>query len=148
MATFQYTAVDKFGKQKSHSESYYTWVNRVASGVRKRHPDVYFGVLAYCGTIDPPSFALDDHVVPFLCCETYQAIDDKIFADREKLIAAWSEKAKAIGFWDYAYGCRLYQVPRVYTAVQARVFGLKAKYPFMHSFFMEGSTFVGEGPKR
>ena len=138
----------RFGKHMSHSESYYRWVDKVVKGVRTRHPGVYFGLLAYCGTIDPPSFPLDDHVVPFLCCETYQVMDEKTFANREELIAAWSGKAKAIGFWDYAYGCRYYQVPRVYTAMQAKMFGQKARFPFMHAFFMEGSSFVGEGPKR
>jgi len=137
-----------FGKQKSHSESYYKWVNRVVRGVRKRHPDIYFGVLAYCGTIDPPSFRLDDHVVPFLCCDTYQSQDEGIFSEREKLFAAWQQKAKSVGIWDYAYGCRYYQVPRVYSSLQAKYFSLKSKFPFLQAFFMEGSSFIGEGPKR
>lgn len=138
-----------FGKSfRCHSESYYTWVNRVVKGVRKRHPGVYFGLLAYCGTIDPPSFPLDDHVVPFLCVETHQAQDEKVFSDRVKLLEAWSAKAKSVGFWDYAYGCRAYQVPRVYPSVQAKMFGLKSRFPFMNAFFMEGESFIGEGPKR
>ena len=139
----------KFGRNyKSHSESYYKWVNAVAEGVQKEFPDVWFGVLAYCGTIDPPSFKLNPHVVPFLCCETYQMLDAKVAADREALFAAWSEKAEAFGLWDYAYGCRAYQAPRMYLKTTADYFALRKKYPKLQAFFMEGDTFVGEGPKR
>ena len=133
---------------KSHSESYYRWVNAVADGVMAKRPDVWFGVLAYCGTIDPPSFRLNPHVVPFLCCETYQTQDPKVFASREALFAAWSEKAEAFGIWDYAYGCRAYQAPRVYPKTMEAFFALKKKYPKLQAFFFEGDSFVGEGPKR
>ena len=135
-------------RHKKHSESYYQWVNAVAEGVRREFPDIWFGVLAYCGTIDPPSFPLNDHVVPFLCCDTYQAQDEKVMASRERLFAAWSEKASAFGLWDYAYGCRAYQAPRLYTKTMAKYFALKRKYPKLQAFFMEGDSFVGEGPKR
>lgn len=135
-------------RYECHSESYYTWVNQVAAGVIAKHPDVTFGVLAYCGTIDPPSFKLHPSVVPFLCCDTYQLRDENVVKRRKALFAAWSEKAEAFGVWDYAYGCRHYLAPRLYLRTVSDFFAWKREFPKLQGFFMEGSNFIGEGPKR
>src|SRR5690606_30662222 len=37
------------------SEIYYAWVNQVVEGVLEKHPDKYFGLLAYSHVYDPPA---------------------------------------------------------------------------------------------
>ena len=136
------------GQNRDHSPSYYTWANKVAEGVTKRFPKAVFGCLAYCGTIDPPPFKLHPAIVPFLCQDLSKIGDEKEFAKRVDLIRAWQDKATALGFWDYGYGCRHYVIPRLYSDLQEKFFALKADYPCLQSYFCEGSSFIGEGPKR
>jgi len=134
-----------------HSPSYYQWVNAVVRGVRKEFPDVIFGLLSYCGTIDPPPFKLEDNVVPYLCFDIQQLSDPNARALREKLLAAWAEKATALGIWDYAFGLPGYAVPREYSDEQGLYFGYKnGLCPKMEGFFTEGmiSALVSEAKKR
>ena len=138
----------RFGRYKSHSECYYSWVKQVAEGVGKRHPHVALGLLAYCGTIDPPSFKLPSNVIPFLCTAVHQMMDDGVAKEREELFAAWREKADHIGNWGYDYGAIPYVIPRIYLSCQKKFFDLKKVNPGFDAYFGEGSSFIGEGPKR
>lgn len=134
--------------RRNFSEVYYRWCNAVAAGVSKEFPDVYFGTLAYCGTIDPPSFRLHEKIVPILCKDFHQTMDPAILKDRKELFSAWNAKASNFGLWEYGYGCRAYILPRIYNRIVKQVLGMKQEYPALNAFFMEGSSFIGEGPKR
>lgn len=138
----------RFGRYESHSESYYAWANRVAEGVVKKHPHVLFGLLAYCGTIDPPSFRLHPNIIPFLCTAAHQMMDDAVAAERTELFREWSAKADHIGNWGYDYGALNYVVPRLYLSAQRKFFDLKKAHPGFDAYFGEGQSFIGEGPKR
>ena len=143
-----FPAHGRFGNEESHSESYYTWANAVAAGVVAKHPDVVFGLLAYCETIDPPSFRLHPSIVPFLCVDLHQLVDAKRLENRIELFTEWSKKADNFGIWDYGYGCDSYVPPRDYLSIQRMFFSLKKRFPALNAFFAEGSSFIGEGPKR
>ena len=138
----------RFGRYDSHSESYYSWANKVAEGVAARHPGVALGLLAYCGTIDPPSFRLHPSIVPFLCTSVHQMMDDGVAREREELFRAWRDKASHVGNWGYDYGALQYAVPRIYLSCQKKFFDLKKVNPGFDAYFGEGSFFIGEGPKR
>ena len=85
--------------------------------------------------------------MPFLCCDTYQAQDAKIMADRERLFAAWSEKASHIGIYDYAYGSA-YRVPRMYSRLFRDFIALKlTKNPQFNGYMCEYGNPWHEGPK-
>ena len=138
----------RFGRYKSRSEVYYRWVKRVAEGVAVRHPHVALGLLAYCGTIDPPSFRLPPNVIPFLCTSVHQMMDADVAKERAELFAAWRDKASHVGNWGYDYGALQYVVPRLYLSCQKKFFDLKKVNPGFDAYFGEGSSFIGEGPKR
>ena len=134
-----------------HSPSYYRWVNAVARGVGREFPDVALGLLAYCGTIDPPPFELEPNVVPYLCFDIQQLSDPTSRALRERLLAEWSKKCSAIGLWDYAFGLPGFAVPREYPDEQGLYFGYKnGLCPKLEGFFTEGmiSAVVSEAKKR
>ena len=134
-----------------HSPSYYRWVNAVARRVGREFPDVVLGLLAYCGTVDPPPFKLEPNVVPYLCFDIQQLSDPTSRALRERLLAEWSKKCSAIGIWDYAFGLPGYAVPREYPDEQGLYFGYKnGLCTKLEGFFTEGmiSAVVSEAKKR
>ena len=133
----------------SFSEVYYTWANRVAERVAKTHPGVAIGLLAYCGTIDPPSFRLHPNLMPFLCTDVHQLMDDEAAKRRAALFSAWREKAVHIGNWGYDYGPPAYVLPRPYISCCRKFFDMKkAVCPSLDGYFGEGMNYVAEGPKR
>ena len=135
------------GVHKSFSEIYFKWANRVVEGVLKKHPDVFFDTLAYRELIDPPSFQVHERIIPVLAIEIHQNMVPKIRARYRKLIEEWSQRASSIGFWEYGYGSRPYSAPRIYTALQSEIIRFYAQHKG-NSFFAEGDSYIGEGPKR
>lgn len=133
--------------RKCYSEVYYKWVNKVVDGVTQKYPDKYFGLLAYTGVINPPSFKLHSKVSVVLCFEPYACIDAEAEKQWKTLIEKWKEKASNIGIWDYGYGIAYFTLPRVYFHQQASFF----KYFNQQGGnigFVEGIPSFGEGPKR
>ena len=135
------------GVYKSFSEIYFKWANRVVEGVLKKHPDVFFDTLAYRELIDPPSFPVHERIIPVLTIEINQNMVPNIRSRYKKLIEEWSQRASSIGFWEYGYGSRYYSAPRMYTALQSEIIRFYAKHKGS-SFFAEGDSYIGEGPKR
>ena len=138
----------RFSRYESFSEVYYAWANKVAEGVAKRHPGAALGLLAYCGTIDPPSFRLHPSIIPFLCTAVHQMMDDEVARERSELFAAWRDKASHVGNWGYDYGSYHYVVPRLYLSCEKKFFDLRKVNPGFDAYFGEGQPFIGEGPKR
>ena len=133
-----------------YSTVYYTWANRVAEGVAAKHPDVALGLLAYCEVTDPPPFRLHPMLVPFLCTEIHQMMDEGALKRRRELYAAWNEKCDHIANWGYDWGVHSYVVPRLYMGCQRKYFDMKrdGTCPHLDGYFGEGSGLIGEGPKR
>jgi len=136
---------------RNFSPVYYAWVNKVAKGVAKRHPNVVIGLLSYLCVIDPPPFRLEDNVVPYVCFDIQQLSDPKARANRTALLKAWNEKAKHVGIWDYSFGCPYAACFREYPKEQADFFAMKKSVcPALDGFFTEGvgTYFASEWRRR
>ena len=95
------------------SQSYYTWVNRVASEVCKKYPDLRIGLLAYGGTVMPPDFKVHPNVIPMLTLDSIcEVLDPKVKTKHKNVIEAWGNNVKEIGVWEYAWGNNFF-IPRV-----------------------------------
>ena len=134
---------------KDLSPVYFTWANRVAEGVTKEFPYVRFGILAYGATLDPPPFRLHPNLMPFICGSVYQSHNAEVRERRLRQMKEWCQRTDAFGVWDYGYGARHYSVPRVYLKTVRDFLDLKRnEVPSLNAMFVEGSSFMGEGPKR
>ena len=95
------------------SQSYYTWVNRVADEVCKKYPDLRIGLLAYGGSIMPPKFKIHPNVIPMLTLDSIsEALDPAVKEKHHKVIDEWGDNAKETGVWEYAWGNN-FIIPRV-----------------------------------
>lgn len=97
------------------SDYFFGWANQIAEGVLAKHPDKWFGCLAYNETTDPPKeVGLNSHILPYVC------IDRMYWADPEQRrldiarTQAWRKVARRLAWYDYIYGDEFYLVPRFY----------------------------------
>ena len=129
------------------SQSYYTWVNRVAGEICKKYPELRIGLLAYGGSIMPPNFKVHPNVIPMLTLDSVcEALDPEVREKHRKVIEDWADNAKEIGVWEYAWGNN-YVIPRVNFKNQCEFL----KYHYLHNgraYFSE-RNFVDsiDGPK-
>ncbi|MFC5407593.1 DUF4838 domain-containing protein [Cohnella soli] len=100
------------------SDIYYGWVNKVVERVLEQYPDKWFGLLAYQEVYDPPSFALNERVVPYLTKDRLAWSDPEVRAHDQTVVDKWLQKASYIGFYDYNYGTP-YVLPRIYNHLMA-----------------------------
>lgn len=74
----------------------YYLVNRVASAVRKKHPDTWIGCLAYTEYIEPPTKKTESNV--------YVSITTAFNPSKysvEELVEKWSKKTGVVGIYDF-----------------------------------------------
>ena len=135
-----------FIKRYNYSECYYKWVNKVAEGVTRKYPGKYFGLLAYCGVVNPPSFKLHPNVVVNICFESYACVDPDVDRQWRGLIQEWEKKASTLGIWDYSYGINYFTLPRVYFRQQATLLRYLNQQGGEVGF-VESMPSIGEGPK-
>ena len=130
----------------SVSESYYRFVNDVAAAVAREFPAVRIGVLAYTGTIMPPSFEVPRNVVPMMTFDVAAAsMDPNVVERQEDVVRRWGQKVKETGTWSYEWG-REYLLPRVDAHASAR------RLKLLHAnggraYFGEAMLDALEGPK-
>lgn len=127
------------------SDIYYKWVNDVVEQVREEYPDKWFGLLAYNDVTDPPSFKLDDHVVPFITKDRLTWIDDDIEDYGHYQMEEWEKVANNIGWYDYMYGT-FYMVPRVFPHKMAETFQYAKEHNVIGDY-IEMYHNAGDGPK-
>lgn len=127
------------------SDIYYHWVNQVVEGVRKVYPEKWFGLLAYTDVTDPPSFPLNDHVIPFITKDRLIWYDDAIRENDQQLIRDWAVVAPNVALYDYIYGTP-YLVPRIYPHLIADNMRFAADNG-VTAYYMEAYPNWGEGPK-
>src|SRR5699024_659095 len=97
---------------------YYEWVNEVVGQVREVYPDKWFGLYAYNEVMDPPSFKIDSHVVPYITRDRMAWLDE---GEREKdqhRLEEWNKVADHIGWYEGFYGFG-YHLPRAYSHLLA-----------------------------
>lgn len=129
--------------RRNVSNSYYRWCNDVVDRVLRRHPDKYFGCLAYSQVAEPPHFKLNPHIIPFLTYERLRWSDPKLRTMGEELTKRWHAVAPTLGWYDYAYG-QDYCVPRVWPRLMSeylrfgRDHGVRAMHSELYPNWAEG----------
>ncbi len=128
------------------TDRFITWANAVVEGVLAKHPDKWFGFLAYSEIFEPPDrVQMHPRLIPYMTYDRMQWIDPEPRAAAEELTKRWAEAAGTVGWYDYIYGAA-YLVPRVYPHVMGEY------YSFAHDNGVRGLTAeaypnFGEGPK-
>lgn len=98
----------------NYSKAYYSWVKATVDNVDSnygRNPT--FGLLAYNNVITPPSFRLQDNVIPFITYERFRWVKEEQKNNDISNLISWKKVAKNVGWYDYIYGIN-YLVPRSY----------------------------------
>ena len=94
------------------TDRYLTWANAVVEGVLEKHPDKWFGFLAYSEVFEPPDRVTPHpRLIPYITYDRMKWIDPQIRADGEAVTRRWSAMLPTVGWYDYIYGAA-YLVPR------------------------------------
>ncbi|HID05802.1 MAG TPA: DUF4838 domain-containing protein, partial [Armatimonadetes bacterium] len=102
----------------NYSNRFFTFANRVAEMVSRRHPNKLLGCLAYSYCQEPPSFPLHPNVIPYVTNDRAQWRDPKFKRRDMEHLRAWAKKARQLGVYDYYYGSG-YVIPRVFFHISA-----------------------------
>lgn len=101
------------------TKSYILFLNKVASLVTKKYPNVSFGFIAYGETADAISgLKLHPALVPVFTYDRQQLMDSARKQLFMKRVGAWRKLSKYTGSYDYIYGST-YALPRVYFHLMA-----------------------------
>ena len=128
------------------SDRYYGWCNRVVERVLEKHPDKFFGCLAYSAVAQPPSrVKVHPRIIPYMTYDRMKWMDPELRASGEAMTRSWQRMSPTVGWYDYIYGV-FYCVPRVWFHHMgdyyrfAHAHGVRAMYA-------EAYPTWGEGPK-
>ncbi len=103
------------------SDYFFSWANQVAAGVLAKHPDKWFGCLAYNELTDPPKKArLNPRIVPYVCIDRMYWADPELRRRDMERTQAWMKAAKRLAWYDYIYGDQFYKAPRFYPHLMAQ----------------------------
>ena len=132
---------------EDYSESYWSWVNKVASSVAEKHPDVWFNASAYRETLNPPSFKLHPRVVAKICMETHTFTHPEAKARNLENLKTWADRASTLVIYDYDYGKGFFLFPRL--ALKLHSDWLKKYYRDYHvkGMYSEAYFLPFDGPK-
>jgi len=129
-----------------YSDLFYDWANHVIEGVLQKHPDKWFGCLAYSEVAGPPAnVEVHPRLIPYMTYDRMKWMNPEIRKTGEELTKAWHEKSSVLGWYDYIYGSP-YCLPRVWFHHMADY------YRFGHAngvraLYAEAYPNWGEGPK-
>ncbi|MCP4642335.1 MAG: DUF4838 domain-containing protein [bacterium] len=97
-----------------YSDLYYAWANQVIEGVLAKHPDKWFGCLAYSEVAAPPkAVAVHERLIPYMTYDRMKWKDPELRATGEDLTRTWHAQSPVLGWYDYIYGSP-YCLPRVW----------------------------------
>ncbi len=140
------TGEKNFLGRRDVSDRYYEWCNKVVEGVLKKHPDKYFGCLAYSEVAQAPSrVKVHPRIIPYMTYDRMKWADPELEADGHRMTERWRQMSPVLGWYDYIYGAA-YCVPRVWFHKMADYYryghaqGVRALYAEAYPGF-------GEGPK-
>ena len=128
------------------SESYFTFINRVAAEVCKKHPKLLILADAYAKTYLPPSFKLHPNVLVELSIDFNSCVSTKLMERHKKIIGQWSEKASLLGLWDYSWGYP-YPMPRLHLPVHLDMLKYMAAHKTKFYYGQSWTVDAHEGPK-
>lgn len=131
---------------RNMSEQYFQWANAVAEGVLKKHPDKWFGCLAYSEVAAPPSkVKVHPRIIPFMTYDRMKWVDHLREIEGKGMTKRWHQQSSILGWYDYIYGTP-YLVPRVYFHKMADYY----KFGYengVRAMYAEAYPNWGEGPK-
>ena len=128
----------------NYSELYWNWVNKVAEGVTKKYPHIYFNCLAYREVTLPPTFKLHPNVIPMICRELNAGSCPVQKKKIEELFKSWKQKAKVVFLWDYSYGSKYYVFPRIFYKTHAEMMKMAYRNN-VRGIYCEGSDRINMG---
>jgi hypothetical protein len=131
---------------EDHSDLYFRWANAVVQGVLRRHPDKWFGCLAYRELSEPPGrVAVHPRIIPFMSADRLKWADPVLEAEGKGMTLKWKTKSPTLAWSDYIYGTP-YLVPRVYFHKMAETYRF-AHQNGVRAMYAEAYPNWGEGPK-
>ncbi|WP_409340647.1 DUF4838 domain-containing protein [Paenibacillus sp. MBLB4367] len=129
------------------SDIYFRWVNKVAEGVMRKHPDKYIGLYAYADVYDPTTdVKLHPNVVVYITDDRFSWEDPEMGAAGRKLTESWNKIAPSLGYYEYMYG-GTYMLPRMYLHRVAESYQYALQNGVKAHFVEMWANFAGEGPK-
>jgi len=128
------------------SDRYFTWANAVVEGVLEKHPDKYFGCLAYNCVVEPPDrVKVHERIIPYMTYDRMKWIHPEIQKHGQELTESWAKMSPTLGWYDYIYGTP-YCLPRYYPHKMAEY--LRWGYEHgVRALYAEAYPNFGEGPK-
>ncbi|MFQ6097090.1 MAG: MFS transporter, partial [Armatimonadota bacterium] len=140
------TGEDNFLGRTDFSDLYYDWANKVVEGVLEKHPDKWFGCLAYSEVAAPPKrVKVHPRIIPYMTYDRMKWIDPEVRAAGEQATRAWHETSPTLGWYDYIYGTP-YCLPRVYFHHMADYYRF-GRANGVRALYAEAYPNWGEGPK-
>jgi hypothetical protein len=137
---------NNFLGKRDVSDRYFEWANAVVEGVLKKHPDKWFGCLAYSELAEPPSrVKVHPRIIPFMTYDRMKWIDPEIEKQGKELTERWYNTSPVLGWYDYIYGTP-YCLPRVYFHAMADYYRY-AQGHGVKTMYAEAYPNWGEGPK-
>ena len=128
------------------SDYYFEWCNKVVKGVLLKHPNKYFGCIAYQEIATAPQqIKLDEHIMPFMTYDRLQYADPDLRRINLEYTQNWLKSVSNLGWYDYIYGTP-YSIPRVYFHQMAEFLKLGFEIG-VKAFYAEAYPNIGEGPK-
>lgn len=128
------------------SDRYYDWCNRVVEGVLRKHPDKWFGCLAYSEVAQAPSrVKVHPRIIPYMTYDRMKWADPELRAEGQRMTEVWQAASPVLGWYDYIYGSA-YCVPRVWFHAMGETY----RYAHAHgvrAMYAEAYPNWGEGPK-
>ena len=83
-----------------YSALFWGWMNKVATAVSAKHPDVWFTASAYRETLEVPSFKLHPRIVAKICLEIHAFTDPDVKKKNLRLLKDWSERSSHLAIYD------------------------------------------------
>jgi hypothetical protein len=93
----------ELGDAGQFSNYVWTFINKVAAGVAKKHPDKFVGGIAYEGYNFPPSNIekFNPNVAVMICKSRGSYPNKDAFKKNQRSIEDWRKKTNNIYFWEY-----------------------------------------------
>jgi len=132
--------------RRNVSDRYYAWCNKVVEGVLRKHPDKWFGCLAYSEVAEPPSrLKVHPRIIPYMTYDRMKWVDPELRAEGRRLTKRWQSVSPVLGWYDYIYGTP-YCVPRVWFHHMADYYRFALAH-HVRAMYAEAYPNWGEGPK-
>ena len=137
---------DNFLGRRDVSDRYFEWCNKVVERVLEKHPDKFFGCLAYSEIAQPPSrIKVHPRIIPYMTYDRMKWVDPELRSQGEEMTKQWQQMCPTVGWYDYIYGSA-YCVPRVWFHHMGEYYRFGHAHG-VRALYAEAYPNWGEGPK-